>query len=461
MARNRVPTGPLLAFTAPAFLSALVHGPSSSIVPTIYATDFGLSLTLIGTALLVSRSLDVVVDPLIGYLSDHTGGRLGRRKPWVVAGGLLTMVSAWLLFAPPPHPDFAYFLIAYTAIYLAWSLIEVPHAAWAFEITRDYDDRSRVLSLRGLVGGLGGLAFLLLPLLPIFPTTEVTPKVLRFTAWLTIIAAPVLVGLALIWAPGGVGVEHEGRYRLRDLVSIVRGNRPFWMFLAGFVLNGFSGGMFAALTFLYLTNYLGLAKEYVFLMLFLAVFTLGALPFVPMIVARVGKRLAWAGSMAIGVVAMPLILLLPRGHGALLPLLAIIAPIGVTNAISNIAAVSVLGDVIDYDTLRTGNARAAVYAGVLSFVVKLNAIPGGAVALLIVGLMGYDPKLGVHNTQSAILGLKIAYVIAPSALFALSIAFAWFFPIDRRRQQIIRRRLEAREARAAALAGAISGTGLG
>jgi Na+/melibiose symporter-like transporter len=165
--------------------------------------------------------------------------------------------------------------------------------------------------------------------------------------------------------------------------------------------------------------------------------------------------------MAIGVITLPLILLLPRGHGAVLPLLAIIAPIGITNAISNVAAVSVLGDVIDYDTWRTGKARAAIYAGVLSFVVKLNAIPGGAVALLIVGLMGYDPKLGVHNTASAALGLKIAYVIAPSMLFALSILFAWFFPIDRRRQQIIRRRLEVREARAAAMAGALSGTGLG
>jgi Na+/melibiose symporter-like transporter len=461
MARNRVPTGPLLAFTAPAFLSALVHSPASSIVPTLYATAFGLNLALIGAALLVSRSLDVVVDPMIGYLSDHTRGRLGRRKPWVVAGGLLTMVSAWFLFAPPTHPSFAYFLVWYTAIYLAWSLIEVPHAAWGFEITRDYDDRSRVLSLRGLMGGLGGLAFLLLPLLPIFPTTEVTPQVVRFTAWVTILAAPVLVGVALLWAPAGVGVERERGYRMRDLVSIVRGNRPFWMFLAGFVLNGFSGGMFAALTFLYFTNYLGLAKEFVFLLLFLAVCTLVTLPFAPLVISRVGKRQAWAGSMAIGVIVLPLILLLPRGHAAILPLLAIMAPIGVTNAITNVAAISVLGDVIDYDTWRTGSARAAVYSGLLSFVVKLNAIPGGAVALLIVGLMGYDPKLGVHNSPGATLGLKIAYVIAPSALFALSIAFAWFFPIDRRRQQLIRRRLETREARAAALASALSGTGLG
>jgi Na+/melibiose symporter-like transporter len=403
-----------------------------------------------------------LIDPLIGYLSDHTGGRLGRRKPWIVAGGLLTAISAWFLFAPPPHPSFAYFVVWYTAIYLAWSLIEVPHAAWAFEITRDYADRSRVLSFRSLVGGLGGFAFLTLPLLPIFATTAVTPQVLRFAALVVICAAPVLIGAALLWAPAGVPVERERGYKLRDLVSILRGNRPFWIFLAGLVLNGFSGGMFGALTFLYLSNYLGLAKEFVLIQLFLAVCTLGVLPIVPAIVNRVGKRQAWAGSMAIGILVLPLILLLPRGPAAIVPLLCIVLPIGITNAVSGVASMSVLGDVIDYDTLRTGSARAAVYSGLLQFVVKLNAIPGGALALLIVGLMGYQPSLGLHNTPQAILGLKIAYVIAPSILFALSILFAWFFPIDRRRQEIVRRRLEARETRAeAALAASLSGTGLG
>jgi Na+/melibiose symporter-like transporter len=55
------------------------------------------------------------------------------------------------------------------------------------------------------------------------------------------------------------------------------------------------------------------------------------------------------------------------------------------------------------------------------------------VALIVVGLMGYQPSLGVHNSPHAILGLKIAYVIAPSVLYALSILFVRFFPIDRRR----------------------------
>ncbi len=457
MAQNRIRALPLMAFAAPGFVSALVHSPAASIVPTLYSTEFGLSLTLVGTALLISRSADVVIDPLIGYLSDLTEGRLGARKPWVIAGGLLTMLSTWFLFNPPTHPGFLYFLIWYTTIYVAWSLIEIPHAAWGYELTRDYEERSRVLTFRGLAQGGGQLAFVLLPLLPIFATTAVTPHTLHFTAWLVLIASPLALIAAVFWAPVGVAVEREAHYKLKDLASIVLVNKPLWTFIAGFLLKGFSDGMFGALSFLYFSNYLGLSKQFVFVFSVLAITGLISLPLAPLVINRLGKRQAWAGGMLLGLLILPLILLLPKGGAGFAPLLVLVIPLGFTQALTAIAASSLLGDVIDYDTWRTGQKRTAAYSGLMSFVGKLNAIPGGAVALLIVGLMGYAPKLAGNNSPRAILGLKIAYVIAPGVLYGLAILFAWFFPIDRRRQGIISRRLEAREAREArdALAGAV------
>ena len=449
MAQNRIRALPLMAFATAGFLSALVHSPAASIVPTLYSTDFGLSLTLIGTALLISRSADVVIDPLIGFLSDRTGGRLGARKPWVIAGILLTMVSAWFLFNPPPHPNFNYFLVWYTAIYLAWSLIEIPHAAWGFELTRDYEERSRVLTYRGFAAGLAQLAFLTFPLLPIFATTAVTPQTLHFTSWIVFGVGALSLVATLFWAPDGIPVERSSHYKVRDLLSVLTGNRPLWVFMGGFFLNGFATGMFGILTFLYFANYLGLGKQFIFLQGGVAVAALASLPLAPWVIARLGKRQTWAGAMALGMVVFPMILLVPRGETSFVPLLALCIPIGFVNAMVAIASTSLMGDVIDYDTWRSGKKRTAIYSGLMSFVVKLNAIPGGAVALLIVGLAGYNPKLAGANSPHAVLGLKIAYVIAPTILYGLSILFAWFFPIDRRRQGIVSRRLEAREAREA------------
>jgi GPH family glycoside/pentoside/hexuronide:cation symporter len=457
MAQNRIRALPLMAFATPGFLSALVHSPAASVVPTMYSTEFGLSLTLVGVALLVSRSADVVLDPLIGFLSDRTGGRLGARKPWVIVGVLLSIVSTWFLFNPPPHPSFSYFLIWYTAIYLAWSLIEIPHAAWGFEITRDYEERSRVLTYRGFAAALAQLVFLVLPMLPIFATTAVTPEILRVTSWLVFAVGLLALIATVFWAPVGIPVERESHYKLKDLLSILTSNRPLWVFMAAFLLNGFATGMFGTLTFLYVANYLGLAKQFVFLLGGVAVAALISLPLAPWLIGRLGKRVAWGGAMAMGMVIFPLILLIPRGEASFVPLMVVCIPIGFVNAMVAIASTSLMGDVIDYDTWRTGKKRTAVYSGLMSFVVKLNAIPGGAVALLIVGLAGYDPKLAGANSAHAVFGLKIAYVIAPTILYGVSILFAWLFPIDRRRQTIISRRLEAREAREArdALAGEV------
>lgn len=447
MARNALRTLPLMAFAAPAFLSNLVHSPASTVVPTLYSTEFGLSLTLIGTALLVSRSADVVLDPLIGFLSDRTGGRLGARKPWILAGGLLGMVSTWFLFAPPPHPSFGHFLLWYTLIYIAWSMIEISHQAWGFELTRAPSDRSRVLTFRGAALGVGSLSYLVLPLLPIFKTTAVTAETLRVLAWVVLGFTPIALAAAL-WAPQGAPVKREDHYSLKDLTSIVRGNRPLWVFLAGFVLFGLSTGMFGTLTFLYLSNYLGLAKQFVAVFGFMTICQLASLPLAPFAIRWLGNRGTWAGAMLLGVLTFPLILLLPKGEAAVAPMLALCVPIGMSNALTLIGYTSVLGDVIDYDTWRTGKKRAAVYSALLAFVQKVNTIPGGALALIVVGMVGYQPKLGAANTPHAILGLKAAYVLAPVFLFGVASLFAWFSPINPRRQAVIARRLAQREARA-------------
>lgn len=447
MARNQIRVLPLMAFAAPGFLSSLVHSPAASIVPTLYATEFGLNLALIGTALLISRSADVVLDPLIGYFSDRTGGRLGARKPWVIAGGLMTVLSAWFLFNPPAHPSFSYFLIWYTAIYIAWSLIEIPHAAWGYELTRDYKERSRVLTYRGFAQASAVLVFLLLPMLPIFATTAITPQTLRVMAWVVLVVGPLALIATIFWAPAGIPVERESHYKLKDLASIVRGNKPLWIFIAAFILKGFSDGMFGALSFLYFSNYLGLSKQFVLLFGVLAISALISLPIVPLVINRLGKRQAWVTGMVFGLLVLPLILLVPKGAAGFVPLMILCIPLGFINALTAIAPASLMGDVIDYDTWRTGQKRTAAYSGLMSFVVKLNAIPGGAVALLIVGLVGYAPKLADANSPHAVLGLKIAFVIAPGILYGLAIIFAWLFPIDRRRQGIISRRLETREAR--------------
>jgi GPH family glycoside/pentoside/hexuronide:cation symporter len=440
-----------LAFALPTIQTALVHGPVGVVVPSIYASEFGLSLAVTGAAIFVSRILDVLIDPLIGYLSDHTQTRIGRRKPWIIAGAMLTMVSTWFLFAPPPHPSLAYFFIWYVAVYLAWTLCEIPHAAWGFEITREYSERSRVLSFRVFAVIIGSILFLLLPFLPIFKSTAVTGETLRFIAILALVLVPVTVGVAVLWAPEGAPLEASERYGLKDLITLVRGNRALMIFLAGFVFSGFAEGMGAGLAFLYFTNFLGMAKQYPMIGLTQLAGALAIMPFTPWILAKFGRLTVWGVNVVLGSVVLLGVLFLPHSPAALPFLLPIAVILGFQAVVRGVAAL------VDFDTLKTGKKRAAIYSALNALVTKLNLAVGASASMMIVGAFGYEPKLGLANSAHAQLGMQLGFAIIPSLLYAVALIFIVKFPIHRRRQDVIRRRLDQREARAAALTAASAG----
>lgn len=425
-------------------------GPAGSIVPTLYGTEFGLKLAQVGAAIFISRTLDAFIDPLIGYLSDNTRSRIGRRKPWLIASALISMVSIYFLYIPPKHPTFAYFLVWITAAFIGFSAGEIPMQAWAAEISRNYTERTRVFIFRAVAAMLGGFAFYLLPLLPIFPTTAITPQTVRFVAYLALLSFPLTVAVAVLWGPKSVRTELTPRQHVRDLLPLLRNNRPLQWYAAMFISAGFAAGMFGAGTFLFLNNYLGLAKQVTFLFLGMIIVGIGFLPAAYYIIRRFGKNRSLAGSLAVGLSVMTLMIFLPHGKAALIPVALLLLPIACTNVIGDLSPASMLGDIIDYDTLKTGKKRAATFTSLFVFVAKINSALGAAAAFALIGLTGFNAKLGAANSETAVIGLKAAYIVVPCLIYAVAIYFAWTFPIDQRRHAIIVRRIEQREERARA-----------
>ena len=116
-------------------------------VPPLYA-EMGVPLAVIGTIILVARLSDAVTDPLIGWLSDRTRTRIGRRKPYMLPGLPLFMVAVWKLFVPPEQAGAGYLFLWIVLIYLAATIVDLPYLAWGAEISPDYRERSRVAGVR-------------------------------------------------------------------------------------------------------------------------------------------------------------------------------------------------------------------------------------------------------------------------------------------------------------------------
>ena len=89
-----------IAYAMPAFALAVVGIPLYVYIPKFYSDVVGVNITLVGIILLAARLFDAVTDPLIGFLSDTTGCRFGRRRPYIAAGSVLLAMSIFFLFHP-------------------------------------------------------------------------------------------------------------------------------------------------------------------------------------------------------------------------------------------------------------------------------------------------------------------------------------------------------------------------
>jgi GPH family glycoside/pentoside/hexuronide:cation symporter len=445
---DRISTPRIIAFAMPAFMISVMLGPTGGMLSGVYAKFFGISLSFIGTAMLVTRLFDAITDPLIGVLSDRTNTRIGRRKPWIIAGTLVSMLAVYMLYSPPADVSGAHFLLWYLLAYLGWTMSEIPTSAWFTELTGDTQKRTKIITFRTVSALLGALAFAAAPLLPIFETTELTPEVLHLVAWVVVIVLPVTVLIALVVVPEGERINLSGKDSLRDTFSSLVQNRPFVLLTALFMLGGLAAGMSGTVGFLYLDTYLLIGDKIAYLTMPAILLTLLSMPVWMMIIKRTGKREAWAVGSAISLLIFPLFTLIEPGPSAFAPYLTLTLLTTVAAASMAVAAPAMMADVVDFGIWKTGTSHAGMYFAVLALLTKANAAAGGAIAYFLLDAFGYDATAKTHDA-SAVFGMKLAFAYLPMLLYLPTVIGLWKFPIDERRQAIVRRRIESLAERAA------------
>jgi len=127
-----------------------------------YNQVLGMEATLVSLALMLALVIDGVIDPVIGYLSDRTHTRWGRRLPWLYLAPIPLGIAWYLLWTETAQPTFWGLVGLVVAIRALVSCCEVPSIALVPELTRDYDERSRLMRYRFLFGWGGGLLVMFL-----------------------------------------------------------------------------------------------------------------------------------------------------------------------------------------------------------------------------------------------------------------------------------------------------------
>jgi Na+/melibiose symporter-like transporter len=442
----------LFAFSLPAIMEGLMHAPESQ-VQGIYAKYTGLSLTALAGGLLLTRIFDALTYPLIGQWSDQAFRRSGSRKGLMALGTAVAVLGVWFLFRPPPNPSIVYYTGWAMVTYVGWKLTEIPYTAWSLGLTRDYAQRARVQLWRFMAALSGSILFFTVPFatkaMGLSETTELNLHTLSFTAVVVLLCMPLFNSFALLRVPNSdvplPMAPAESKTGWREMFRAVASNGPLLRLLLAaapaIMLNGAAAGTL----FLFADVYLHLGKQLPVIQLVGLPMTLIGLLFWTWLCQKFERHRVWAISMIVAALCNGLLAFVPAGPAALVPIL-VLYPISLFSFICiAIAFPSMLGDVVDYELLRTGEDRSGIYAAINAFLQKSMTAVSGAFGIAMVGWFGFDAHAAEQNAWAGF-GIRLAAMGLPALGFVVSASLLWWFPIDRARQAEIREAMQARES---------------
>lgn len=441
-ARRLTPTR-LALYGALNFGMILAVSPLNAFLPAAYAETTGLSLALIGLAFALSKIWDGVVDPAIGMMADQIRTPWGARKPWVLLGACGSAVALLGLLYPPEQNQFVWLLVWLLAVFTFFSLWHIPFYSWGAELSGDYDDRSRVTGVREFFTLTAGVAIPLLPLLLIGPSAA-PMDILRLYAIVGLFLIPTLALVSVLStpqpeAPSAIRANRASFSNYRDLV--VR-SKPFQRMLLGLSLTSLVYGCFDAGMVMLFREVLDLADSVLVLILARQVVALALVPVILLLSRRIQKH----DMFLIGLVTLSasFVLLGLTPPGALPLAMAAYLISGVMIAILIVVSPALMADVADYGEWKVRRPVMAMHFAILALTTKVASAGGPAIMLPLFAWIGFQPGEAVSETVAS--HFRTIAVGLPALLAVAALLVFWRFPIDRRRQGLLRRRLDRRPA---------------
>jgi GPH family glycoside/pentoside/hexuronide:cation symporter len=456
---------------------------AQSFAVPVFQMTLGLNLNIMAIAMFIPRLWDAFSDPVMGRISDNCRSRFGRRKPFIFVGAILMGLSFGAMWMVPEELKgnemglMAYMIGGMSLFYICYTIYSVPFNSLTYEMTPDYDERTKIGAYLGFFGKAGEFLYnWIFPLtgLAIFGSVMVG---VRWVGWG--VGLFLLLGLGLIPA-----IFVKERYQKvasrQNKVAIISSlkeslaNRAF-LVLLGISLCQVLAGMFTSQIDYYLLVYymsdgdvaLGSVKKGLLSSGFSIVGIVG-IPFVVWLAGKYSKEGAMIFVYVLAIVggvlkwwiftpgqwfpfvndwvnAIPIlgnwipdtkgvefkILLDPLFSGIIWIALAMLTP-------------AMLADVCDDDELRHGSRREGMFGAIYSFVTNLGFSIALSLSFVALSLSGLDGKLAGAQSLETFQTMRIILSAAPVVFAVIGIWLLCRYPLTKKRNAEIRRELEKR-----------------
>lgn len=419
-----------LAFVYPFFLTDVAK------LPTQWAA----------LVVLAGRAVDAFSDPLMGRISDAVRWRAGRRRPWLLLG-MLPFGAAFAALWWNAGPSFAYYASVYVFFALASTVVAVPYLALIPEMAASYDERTSLNAWRGAWAILGAL-LAVAALRPLAQALggEGTDNPAGYQQ------AGLLAGcfIAIFWPlihratferPGRRWPPAQRFFRsLQSLAAQANYRRLVALYLLGRIAIDLAAAMFLY----YFTWWLGRPEDFEPTLGLFLLAVAASMPLWNAAARRVEKRSIFLMGAASWIASQSFLFLAqPDWPRAAILAGALIG--GVGYAAADMIPWSMLGEVVDEDELQSGERREGIYFGLFTFLRKLGGSAAAALALLLLGLSGYQAGADSQSefTRQTI---RVLTAVLPALFVLLAALAARRYGLSRARHEQIVREVAAREA---------------
>ena len=424
----------------------------------IFLTDVvGLSPGLAAITLFVGRSWDYVNDPLVGYLSDRTRSRWGRRRPYLLFGAVPFGLAFALMWWRPPFEAHAWLVVYYALAYLVFdaavTVVYMPYVSLTPELTQDYDERTSLTSYRMAFSILASLIAFVVPAAMIgrFQPGNASRVLTMGLVFGLACVAPILV--TFFGTKERTEFEHQEQPKLIPSIRAAFGNRPFVFGMVMFLLTWMSISLLQA-TLLYFIKYV-LVREAQADLIMAAIFVtaLVTLPIWLAVSNRSDKRKAYVVGIAFWA-AVQVVLVLLSGETPLAVVMAMCVLAGVGVAAAHVLPWSIIPDAIEWDELRTGKRHEGMFYSIVTLAQKIASSIAVPLALLLLEAAGYEgaasatgaEEMVAAQSESAVNAIRVLVGPVPAVLLIAGIVFAIYYPLDRDEHRRVTRELELRRA---------------
>lgn len=454
---DRVPLFEKIIYGMGASVRTIMGTAPNQLAPLIMTIGLGVSPALVGLSLTIPRIWDAVTDPLLGTVSDNSEFKMGRRRPFILAGALLAGVVYMLMWRLPAGFSetgyFWYFLLMLILFFTCSTIYSVPYTALGYEMSRDYHERTRVMAAASVFIALGGF---FVPWL--FALSELPRFGDRVNG-----ARHVAVYVGLFFAVVGIipalfcrerFVRRAQAHKKMPFLKSIRtafANKPFLILAAS---------AFSMLLFALMVNTLGpyINIYYVYggdtqeasVMIGIAgsayytcylLFT----PLISWVSVHFGKKRTIFGIYLLtGFVCLlkwplytpvnPWLQLIPNGLMAM------------GWCANNILIQSMIADVCDVDEWENGARREGIFGAVFSWITKTGWSVTNFISGLVLVWTGFDVSLGAEQSVETLTTMRAAYAFVPAVGMLIPLVLISFYPLSEDRVYEIRKLLKERNS---------------